>query len=66
MEKSKNGIALITGTTSGVGLNTLKPLISSGWNVIAINRSNTRAIYESKRILSDEELNCINFIEIDL
>ena len=66
MEKLNQGVALITGTTSGVGLNTLKPLIRSGWKVIAINRSNKRAFDSTSHILSNEDLNNINFIEIDL
>jgi len=61
-----NGFVLITGTTSGVGLNTLKPLIRSGWDILAINRSNKRALIESSKILSDSELKKIQFFEIDL
>ncbi len=66
MEKKKQGIVLITGTTSGVGLNTLKPLIRSGWEVVAVNRSNRRAVDAASKILSREHLSKINFIEIDL
>ena len=66
MINGKNGLVLITGTTSGVGLNTLKPLLRSGWNVLAINRSNKRALIESSKILSDSELEKIKFVEIDL
>tara|TARA_Y100001978_G_scaffold35219_1_gene31121 strand:- start:2479 stop:3483 length:1005 start_codon:yes stop_codon:yes gene_type:complete len=66
VEKLKKGIAIITGTTSGVGLNTLKPLIRSGWEVVAINRSNKRAFNESSKILSQDDLNQISFLEIDL
>ncbi len=66
MINGKNGLVLITGTTSGVGLNTLKPLVRSGWNVLAINRSNKRALIESSKILSDSELEKIKFVEIDL
>ena len=66
MEKLKEGVVLITGTTSGVGLNTLKPLISSGWKVVAINRSNTRALEAASNFLSQDYLNKISFIEIDL
>ena len=66
MENLKKGVALLTGTTSGVGLNTLKPLIRSGWEIIAINRSNKRAFDECKKILSKDESNHITFIEIDL
>ena len=66
MENLKQGTVLITGTTSGVGLNTLKPLIRSGWKVIAINRSNQRAFDEASVILSQDDLKKIRFIEIDL
>jgi len=66
VEKLKQGVVLITGTTSGVGLNTLKPLISSGWKVVAINRSNKRAFEEASKILSQDDLNKISFIKIDL
>ena len=66
MEKLKQGVVLITGTTSGVGLNTLKPLITSGWKVVAINRSNKRALDAASIFLSRDDLNKISFIEIDL
>ena len=66
MINGTNGFVLITGTTSGVGLNTLKPLIRSGWDILAINRSNKRALIESSKILSDSELKKIQFFEIDL
>jgi len=66
VNNSKNGLVLITGTTSGVGLNTLKPLIRAGWDVIAINRSNKKALIESGKILSNNELEKIKFFEIDL
>ena len=66
MEKFKKGAVLITGTTSGVGLNTLKPLIESGWDIIAVNRSSKRAIDEASKILKNNEIESINFIEIDL
>ena len=65
-EQLKNGVALITGTTSGVGLNTLKPLIRNGWEIIALNRSNRRAFEECEKIFSSIEMDKINFIEIDL
>ena len=66
MLNGKNGLVLITGTTSGVGLNTLKPLIRSGWNVLAVNRSNKKALKESSKILNESELEKIKFVEIDL
>ena len=66
MVKEIKGLALITGTTSGVGLNTLKPLLRFGWEVIAVNRSNKRAIETAKQFLKEDELINIHFIEIDL
>ncbi len=66
MEKFNKGAVLITGTTSGVGLNTLKPLIEYGWDIIAVNRSSKRAIDEANKILKNNEIESINFIEIDL
>ena len=66
MVKETKGLALITGTTSGVGLNTLKPLLRFGWEVIAVNRSNKRAIEIAEQFLKEDELINIHFIEIDL
>ena len=66
MGKNIKGLVLITGTTSGVGLNTLKPLLRFGWEVIAINRSNKRAVNTANQFLTDSELQNIHFIEIDL
>jgi len=63
---SIKGLVLITGTTSGVGLNTLKPLLRFGWDVIAVNRSNKRAIEIAQQSLTDSEMKNMNFIEIDL
>ena len=37
------GTVLITGTTSGVGLNATKALVERGWTVITANRSPQRA-----------------------
>ena len=37
------GTVLITGTTSGVGLNAAKALVDRGWTVITANRSPQRA-----------------------
>ena len=64
MSKNIKGLVLITGTTSGVGLNTLKPLIRFGWEVIAVNRSNKRAIKIAEEFLTKEEVENVHFIEI--
>ena len=66
MNKNIKGLVLITGTTSGVGLNTLKPLLRFGWEVIAVNRSNIRAISSAEEFLTKEEMKYVHFIEIDL
>ena len=66
MGKEIKGLVLITGTTSGVGLNTLKPLLRFGWEVIAVNRSNKKAIEKAKLFLTEHEMKNVHFIEIDL
>ena len=66
MSKNIKGLVLITGTTSGVGLNTLKPLLRFGWEVIAVNRSNKRAIKIAEESLTKEEVENVHFVEIDL
>jgi len=66
VSKNIKGLVLITGTTSGVGLNTLKPLLRFGWEVIAVNRSNNRAIKIAEESLTKEEVKNVHFIEIDL
>ena len=66
MSKNIKGLVLITGTTSGVGLNTLKPLLRFGWEVIAVNRSNKRATKIAEEFLTKEEVENVHFIEIDL
>jgi len=66
VSKNIKGLVLITGTTSGVGLNTLKPLLRFGWEVIAVNRSNKRAIKKAEEFLTKEEVKNVHFIEIDL
>ena len=66
MSQNIKGLVLITGTTSGVGLNTLKPLLRFGWEVIAVNRSNKRAITIAEEFLTKDEIENVHFIEIDL
>ena len=66
MTKKIKGLVLITGTTSGVGLNTLRPLLRYGWEVIAVNRSNERAIKMAGLLLTNDEMSNIRFIEMDL
>jgi len=66
VNKNIKGLDLITGTTSGVGLNTLKPLLRFGWEVIAVNRSNIRAIKIAEESLTKGEVENVHFIEIDL
>ncbi len=66
MDNSIKGLTLITGTTSGVGLNALKPLLRFGWEVIAVNRSNKRAINVAQQFLTEGEFKNVHFVEIDL
>ena len=66
MGKNIKGLVLITGTTSGIGLNTLKPLLRFGWEVIAVNRSNKRAVKIAQQTLTESEMKNIHFMEIDL
>ena len=66
MSKNIKGLVLITGTTSGVGLNTLKPLLRFGWEVLAVNRSNKRAMTIAQEFLTKDEIKNVHFIEIDL
>ena len=66
MDQNSKGLVLITGTTSGVGLNTLKPLLRFGWEIIAVNRSNKRGIQAAEEVLTEDEMKNIHFIEIDL
>ena len=63
MTQNNQGLVLITGTTSGVGLNTLKPLLRFGWKVIAVNRSNKRAIKVADEFLTKEEIKNVHFVE---
>ena len=44
MSKNIKGLVLITGTTSGVGLNTLKPLLRFGWEVIVVMHAGVLAL----------------------
>ena len=41
---------LITGTTSGVGLNAVKSLVDRGWNVVTANRDPVRAAEAAERL----------------
>ncbi len=66
MGKDIKGLVIITGTTSGVGLNTLKPLLRFGWQIIAVNRSNKRGKKAAEEILTENEMQNIHFVEIDL
>ena len=64
MGKNIKGLVLITGTTSGVGLNTLKPLLRFGWEVIAVNRSNQRALDAAKEELKESEIKNIHLLKL--
>ena len=43
-----------------------QPLLRFGWEVIAVNRSNKRAIKIAEEFLTKEEVKNVHFIEIDL
>ena len=43
LASGNSGTVLITGTTSGVGLNALKSLVDRGWTVVTANRDPVRA-----------------------
>ena len=47
---STAGTVLITGTTSGVGLNAVKALVDRGWNVVTANRDPVRAAEAAERL----------------
>jgi protochlorophyllide reductase len=44
------GTVLITGTTSGVGLNAVKALVERGWNVVTANRDPVRAAEAAEQL----------------
>ncbi|MBM5827590.1 MAG: protochlorophyllide reductase [Cyanobacteria bacterium M_surface_7_m2_040] len=47
---SPAGTALITGTTSGVGLNATKALVDRGWHVVTANRDPVRAAAAAEQL----------------
>ncbi len=47
---SPAGTVLITGTTSGVGLNAVKALVDRGWTVVTANRDPVRAAEAAERL----------------
>ena len=54
------GAALITGTTSGVGLNAVKALVDRGWTVVTANRDPVRAAAAAQALgIADERLHHI-------
>jgi len=48
--RSPAGTVLITGTTSGVGLNAVKALVERGWHVVTANRDPVRAAEAADRL----------------
>ena len=50
---SSPGAVLITGTTSGVGLNATKALIDRGWTVVTANRDPIRAAEAAMELAKD-------------
>ena len=58
------GAVLITGTTSGVGLNAVKSLVDRGWTVVTANRDPVRAAAAARTLgITDEHL---HHLRIDL
>jgi len=58
------GAVLITGTTSGVGLNAVKSLVDRGWTVVTANRDPVRAAAAARTLaIPDEHL---HHLRIDL
>lgn len=54
--------ALITGISKGLGLKTAEALLSSGWNVYGISRSNT----DELKALSEQYPNKLKWLQYDL
>lgn len=58
------GAVLITGTTSGVGLNAVKALVDRGWTVVTANRDPIRAAAAAKSLGIPQER--LHHLRIDL
>ncbi|NDG75876.1 MAG: SDR family NAD(P)-dependent oxidoreductase, partial [Synechococcaceae bacterium WB8_1B_136] len=58
------GTVLITGTTSGVGLNAVKALVDRGWTVITANRDPVRAAAAADSLAIPSER--LHHLRIDL
>jgi protochlorophyllide reductase len=58
------GTVLVTGTTSGVGLNAVKALVDRGWTVITANRDPVRAAAAADSLAIPSER--LHHLRIDL
>ena len=60
---SQSGTVLITGTTSGVGLNAVKAMVDRGWRVVTANRDPVRAAKAADSLGIDSRQ--VNHLRID-
>ena len=61
---TRPGTVLITGTTSGVGLNALKAMVDRGWRVVTANRDPVRAAKAADSLGIDASQ--VNHLRIDM
>ena len=61
---TRPGTVLITGTTSGVGLNTVKAMVDRGWRVVTANRDPVRASKAADSLGIDSSQ--VNHLRIDM
>ncbi len=61
---TRPGTVLITGTTSGVGLNTVKAMVDRGWRVVTANRDPVRAAKAADSLGIDSSQ--VNHLRIDM
>ncbi|MCP9774790.1 protochlorophyllide reductase [Cyanobium sp. HWJ4-Hawea] len=61
---SRTGTVLITGTTSGVGLNATKALVARGWTVVTANRDPVKAAAAAQAMDIPDQF--LNHLRMDL
>ena len=57
----KNSYALITGATSGIGLEISKDLARRGFNLILVARTTEKLVQTSKNLIQEYNINCDYF-----